>query len=126
MRHTIAAAALLLLIGTAWGAETVTSLSAPFTFPLSTRVVAAAQAVAPAGLGCRNLTGGGLRIRWTLDQGATSGRVSLTGLDGRLVASCTVKAEQGSVVLAHTASGVYLATLTTGISTHTARIAIGQ
>jgi hypothetical protein len=47
-------------------------------------------------------------------------------LDGRLVASCTVKTEQGTVVLAHTASGVYLATLTTGVSTHTARIAIGR
>jgi hypothetical protein len=115
----------LLLACAGYPAETVTSLSAPFAFPTSTRVLGSAASVASTGIASQVLAGGGLSIRWTLGQGAASGRIRLSRLDGRVVASRVVRGPQGVVLLDHAAAGIYLATLTTAGTTHCVRIAIG-
>jgi hypothetical protein len=110
----------------AWSAETVTGLSAPFSFPSATATVRQVQLSLPATLACQVLPGGAVSVRWSLGDASAVGSIRFTGLDGRLVAVRSVKGVAGSIALPQLPSGVYLVTMTASGAVRTVRAAVSR
>jgi len=114
-----------LAVWTAQAAETVTAFSAPFSFPSATGTVRQAPAPASAALTCRALEGS-LSVHWITGDAAVTGSIRLTRLDGRLVASSSLKGAEGNTVLTRVPAGVYLVMMTAGNAARTVRAALSR
>jgi hypothetical protein len=122
MRHALV---VLGMAGALSAAGTVDAVSAPFSFPASTSAVRAARSPASPSLTCRNAGASDLLAKWSGGTEGSEHTLSVRRLDGRTVASRSLRGGSGVVSIDGLAVGVYLVSLTIESKTHTTRVAVG-
>jgi hypothetical protein len=116
------AGAILFLAVSAWSAESVTALSAPFFFGAATRTTGARQQLSGSTLLSRAAGADRLTIAWHMGQDFQPGMLTLTALSGAVVKRVAVLSPEGSITLRRRdglAAGLCLARITSGAVTRT-------
>jgi hypothetical protein len=119
------AGVILLLAASAWSAESVTALSAPFSFGAATHTTTVRQQLFGSTLLSHAVGAQRLTIGWHMGQGFEPGTLTLTTLSGAVVKRVAVLSPEGSMTLTRRdglAAGLCVARLTSGAITKTVTV----